>query len=202
MSDDEKLGKDEQGRYKWKRTVRIGNNDVDYYFKANYLNQSFKAGTSNFTLHAEYDSNGDGEADCSSFVKVPDAGEGQSPVADTELAAFRPFFTTDVPVINTRSIVFGNEQTEEQKGVEEEHGDPTAEELNGGLRIWAKKDKIYVESSLSFTEDMRVVTPAGITVATFSVKPGKTVEVQADFSGMYIVHTLDGKYTKKVTVKK
>lgn len=202
VSDDEKLGKDEQGRYKWKRTVRIGNNDVDYYFKANYLNQSFKAGTSNFTLHAEYDSNGDGEADCSSFVKVPDAaGVGESSVADTELAAFRPFFTTDVPVINTRSIVFGSEQTEEQKGVEE-HGDPTQEELNGGLRIWSKKDKIYVESSLRFTEDMRIVTPAGITVATFSVKSGQTVEVQADFSGIYIVHTLDGKYTKKVTVKK
>ena len=58
------------------------------------------------------------------------------------------------------------------------------------------------EATLSFTEDVRVVTPAGITVATFAVKPGKTVEVQADFSGMYSVHTLDGKYTKKVTVKK
>ena len=105
-------------------------------------------------------------------------------------------------MVNTRSIVFGNEQTEELKGVEEVHGDPTEEELNGGLRIWTKKDKIYVESSLTFTEDMRVVTPAGITVATFTVKPGQTVKVQADFSGMYIVHTLDGKYTKKVAVKR
>ena len=202
VSDKEKDGKDEQGRYKWKRTVRIGNNDVDYYFKANYLNQSFKAGTSNFTLHAEYDSNGDGEADCSSFVKVPDAaGVGESSVADTELAAFRPFFTTDATPVNTRSIVFGSVQMEEQKGVEE-HGDPTKEELNGGLRIWTKKDKIFVESSLKFTEDMRVVTPAGITVATFSVKPGQTKEIQADFSGLYIVHTLDGLYTKKVYVRK
>ena len=100
----------------------------------------------------------------------------------------------------TRSIVFGSSESE-LKGVEE-HGDPTAEELNGGLRIWSKKNKIYVQSSLSYTEDMRVVTPAGITVATFSVKPGKTVEIVADFSGMYIVHTLDGLYTKKVTVKK
>jgi hypothetical protein len=87
------------------------------------------------------------------------------------------------------------------KGVEE-HGDPTAEELNGGLHIYVKKDKIYVKSTLSFTEDLRVVTPAGITVATFSVKSGQTVEVQADFSGMYIVHTLDGLYTKKVAVKR
>ena len=59
-----------------------------------------------------------------------------------------------------------------------------------------------MESTLSFTEDVRVVTPAGITVASFSVTPGQTVEVQADFSGMYIVHTLDGLYTKKVSVRK
>ena len=59
-----------------------------------------------------------------------------------------------------------------------------------------------MESSLNFTEDLRVVTPAGITVASFAVKPGQTVEVQADFSGMYIVHTLDGLYTKKVAVNK
>ena len=59
-----------------------------------------------------------------------------------------------------------------------------------------------MESSLNFSEDLRVVTPAGITVATFTVKPGQTVEVQADFSGMYIVHTIDGLYTKKVSVKK
>ena len=116
--------------------------------------------------------------------------------------AFRPYFLSEAVVGGTRTIVFGNEQTEELKGVEEEHGDPTAEELNGGLRIWTKKDKIYVESSLSFTEDMRVVTPAGITVATFSVKSGQTVEVQADFSGMYVVHTLDGLYTKKLSVRK
>ena len=121
--------------------------------------------------------------------------------ATTALYAFRPFFTADPAPSPTRTIIFGEGPTDEQKGVEE-YGDPTKEELNGGLRIWSKKDKIYVESSLSFTEDMRIVTPAGITVATFSVKSGQTVEVQADFSGIYIVHTLDGKYTKKVTVKK
>ncbi|MBR3110401.1 MAG: hypothetical protein IKH35_04360 [Prevotella sp.] len=136
------------------------------------------------------------DSDGASFKKT--AAENVS------ITAFRPYFIGPaIPPASSRSveqIVFG--QSEDPQVVVEEHGDPTQEELNGGLRIWAKKDKIYVESSLSFTEDMRVVTPAGITVATFSVKPGKTVEVQADFSGMYIVHTLDGKYTKKVTVKK
>ena len=116
----------------------------------------------------------------------------------TTTVPFRPYFTGS-PTNNTRSIIFGNEQ-EELKG-EAEHGDPQ-DGTTGTLRIWAKKDKIYVESSLSFTEDLRVVTPAGISVATFTVKPGQTVEVDADISGMYIVHTLDGLYMRKVVVKR
>ena len=114
---------------------------------------------------------------------------------------FRPYFTwTGNGTRTVEQIIFG--QSDTQISVEEQHGDPRKEEINGGLRIWTKKDKIYVESTLSFTEDVRVVTPAGITVAAFDVEPGQTVEVQADFSGLYIVHTLDGLYTKKVTVRK
>ena len=121
----------------------------------------------------------------------------------TAAVPFRPYFVAVTPGSGTRTveqIIFG--QSDTQIDVEEQHGDPRKEEVNGGLRIWTKKDKIFVESTLSFTEDVRVVTPAGITVAAFDVEPGQTVEVQADFSGLYIVHTLDGKYTKKVAVKR
>ena len=182
-------------------TIRVSDDEIanvvenistisGYTFKPSYLNMSFDAGTDHYTLKPD---NGSG---VSSFDKVPTTG------AATPVDAFRPYFVKVAAQSNpTRTIIFGNDQQEEQKGVEE-HGDPKKEELNGGLRIWTKKGKIFVESSLKFTEDMRVVTPAGITVATFSVKPGQTVEVQADFSGMYIVHTLDGLYTKKVTVRK
>ena len=183
VSDDEMAGKE------------VTYKGVKYIFKPNYLNESLTAGTDHYTLKAEYDSDNDGEKDCSTFAKV--TGDA------TQVAAFRPFFMSEVAPGGTRTVErIDFIQKEDNVGVEEQHGDPTAEELNGGLRIWTKKDKIFVESSLKFTADMRVVTPAGITVATFSVKPGKTVEVKADFSGMYIVHTLDGKYTKKVTVKK
>ena len=182
-------------------TIRVSDDEIanvvenistisGYTFKPSYLNMSFDAGTDHYTLKPD---NGSG---VSSFDKVPTTG------AATLVDAFRPYFVKVAAQSNpTRTIIFGNDQQEEQKGVEE-HGDPKKEELNGGLRIWTKKGKIFVESSLKFTEDMRVVTPAGITVATFTVKPGQTVEVQADFSGMYIVHTLDGLYTKKVTVRK
>ena len=154
-----------------------GNN---YTFKPSYMNETL--GNGDFVM------NSDGSA----YVKLTGAASQ---------SAFRPYFivSSASPSRAVDKIVFG--KSDFLQGVEE-HGDPTKEELNGGLRIWTKKDKIYVESSLKFTEDMRVVTPAGITVATFSVKPGKTVEVQADFSGLYIVHTLDGLYTKKVYVRK
>ena len=165
--------------------IHITNSDIvtdvsedNYIFKPNYLG---KAVTDVFML------NEDGN-----MYKQQTTAKAAIP--------FRPFFTGTNGTGETRGIIFGNVQSE-LKGVEE-HGNPTKEELSGGLRIWTKKDKIFVESSLSFTEDVRVVTPAGITVATFSVKPGQTVEVQADFSGMYIVHTLDGLYTKKVSVRK
>ena len=164
-----------------------------YTFKPNYLNQTLTSVVANDnTSPRNYVLNAAGTA----YEAVVHAqNEAQKTVS---VNAFRPYFTTANSL--TRTIDFGNEQSE-LKGVEE-HGDPTAEELNGGLHIYVKKDKIYVKSTLSFTEDLRVVTPAGITVATFSVKSGQTVEVQADFSGMYVVHTLDGLYTKKVAVKK
>ena len=129
-------------------------------------------------------------------------GDRYNSAVETAAVPFRPYFVAAPSGSRTRTveqIIFG--QSDTQIGVEE-HGDPRKEEINGGLRIWTKKDKIFVESTLSFTEDVRVVTPAGITVAAFDVEPGQTVEVQADFSGLYIVHTLDGKYTKKVAVKR
>lgn len=164
-----------------------------YRFKPSYLNESFAAGTTGV-----YTLNTDGN---SYQIIAAAAGSGADPVPDTKVYAFRPYFVAANGLTRgIEQIVFGNGSLE-MKGVEQ-HGDPTKEELNGGLHIYAKKGKIFVKSSLSFTEDLRVVTPAGVTVATLTVKPGQTVEVQADFSGIYVVHTLDGLYTKKLSVRK
>lgn len=169
---------------------QAGVTEDNYTYVPNFLNRGFKAGTANtFVL------NGEG----SSYDVVP--AESATPVEPVKVYAFRPYFTKSASAREeTRSIVFSEEQMETKEV--KEHGDPTEGELNGGLKVWTKKDKIYVQSSLSFTEDLRIVTPAGITVATFTVKPGQKVEVQADFSGIYVVHTLDGKYTKKVAVRR
>ncbi len=153
-----------------------------YTFRPSYMNMSIEAGSDAFTLNS----------DGNSFVKVPSTGDA------TSVSAFRPYFTSGPS--ETRAIIFGNEQSEQKGG--EEHGDPRQDDGTGTLTIYAKNGKIFVESSLNFTEDVRIVTPAGITVSTFAVKPGQTVEVRADASGMYIVHTLDGQYTKKVAVNR
>ena len=132
----------------------------------------------------------------------------QVKASNAETVPFRPYFIGASNLVRegTRSIgqtvhtiIFSDEQSQLEGEVE--HGDPK-DGLSGTLYIYTKKDKIYVESSLNYKTDVRVVTPAGITVAAFDVEPGQTVEVQADFSGLYIVHTLDGKYTKKVAVKR
>ena len=131
--------------------------------------------------------------DGNSFDKTPAGGSAATP--------FRPYFeaASNSRTRTVEHIIFGLSDT--PIGVEE-HGDPTQDDATGTLLIYAKKSKIVVKSSLGYKTDVRVVTPAGITVAAFDVEPGQTVEVKADFSGMYIVHTLDGKYTKKVAVKR
>ena len=134
------------------------------------------------------------------YVLAADGGSFDKNAVGDVAVAFRPYFLKANG--NTRGgediehIVFGNGQSTDMFSIS---NDPR-EKVSGTLNIYAKKGYVIVESSLSFTEDVRIVTPAGITVAAFAVKPGDTVEVRADFSGMYIAYTLDGLYKKKLKV--
>ena len=168
---------------------------TNYTFKPNYLNKSFEANTNNYTLQAEYDSDNDNVTDISRFAKVPTTDDA------TPVAAFRPYFTAAAasdarPV--TRSIIFGNDDSE-IKGVVE-HGNPK-EEAAGTLNIYTKRHLILVESALTYTTDVRIVNPAGITINTFSIEPGETVETRITNAGVYIVQTADARYTKKLAVR-
>ena len=150
----------------------------NYTFTPNYMSKSIDAGAFFLT------------ADGSSYTKT---------AAATEAVPFRPYFTATAPAREvTRSIVFSNDRSE-LKGVEE-HGNPSDEEA-GGLSIYAKKHKIVVESSLNYTTDVRIVNTAGITMKTFSIEPGETVETRIYNSGVYIVQTEDTRYTKKLSVR-
>ena len=135
------------------------------------------------------------------YVLAGDGGSFDKNTADVVAEAFRPYFKEAVNGTrggNVERIVFGNGYTTDLFAIS---SDPK-EKASGTLNIYARKSYIIVESSLSYTEDVRIVTPAGITVAAFPVKPGQTIQVRADFSGMYVVHTEDGRYIKKVAVRK
>ena len=136
------------------------------------------------------------------YVLAADGGSFDKNAAGDVAVAFRPYFLKSTSnsrgVGDIERIVFSNGQSTDLFAIS---GDPR-EKAHGTLNIYARKSYVVVESSLSYTEDVRIVTPAGITVAAFSIKPGDTVEVRADFSGMYVVHTLDGQYMKKVAVRK
>ena len=67
--------------------------------------------------------------------------------------------------------------------------------------VKAGKKKIMVESQLHYTTDVRIVTPAGITLTTFSIQPSEYVETRVETAGVYIVYADNGKYVKKVIVR-
>ena len=178
VSDKEKAGESE--------VITEEGKKITYTFKPSYLNEEFEVGKAVYTLNSQG----------SSYDKVPETGEDK-----TKVAAFRPYFevtsaTAARPV--TRSIVFSNDDSQ-LKGVEEK-GDPNSEDP-GRLSIYAKKHKIIVESALTRDVDIRIVNAAGITVTTFNIEPGETIETRINNAGVYIVQSADGRYTKKLAVR-
>ena len=153
-------------------------------FYPNYLNQVFEgAPTTTFTL----------KADGGSFVNKA-----------TSAVAFRPYFTgTPTPASGARTrgedveIVFGN--GDGSFGVEDR--DPTKGEVSGTLSIYPKRKMIVVESSLTYTTEVRIVNLAGITVNTFTIEPGETVETRVNNAAVFIVQTTDGRYNKKLAIR-
>nr|MCR5641946.1 T9SS type A sorting domain-containing protein [Prevotella sp.] len=136
------------------------------------------------------------------YVLAADGGSFDKNEAGAVSSAFRPYFTAASnggARATTRSIVFSSDQSE-LKGVEE-HGDPSKEEIGGGLEIYAKKHLVVVTSNLHLPTDVRIVNTAGIALSTFTIEPGETIETRVNISGIYIVQTADGVYTKKLSVK-
>ena len=154
-------------------------------FHPNYLGQVFDGSSTNTTYALT--------ANGGSFVNKA-----------TAVSAFRPYFTgTPTPASGARTrgddveIVFGN--GDGSFGVEDRG--PTKGEIGGTLNIYSKKHMIVVESALTYTTDVRIVNPAGITINTFSIEPGETVETRITNAGVYIVQTADARYTKKLAVR-
>ena len=119
-------------------------------------------------------------------------GDSYDKVETTTTIPFRPYFISSADV-RTRSIVFGDDNAQ--------FGGDEKSRAAQDLIITTREHKIIVESQLRHVTDVRIVNTAGITMKTFTIKPGEVVETYMINAGVYIVQTTDARHTKKLAVK-
>ena len=139
------------------------------------------------------------------FVMADDGGSYVMNAANAIVSAFRPYIVEGSfngtrgtePESNVERVVFENDSPQ----ILLPKGDSRNNQNDGTLDIYAKKQKVVVESNLCYVTDVRIVNVAGMTLSSFSIEPGETVETRVESSGVYIVYADNGKYVKKVIVK-
>ena len=151
--------------------------DLSYDFVPVYMAQDIPAGT--FVLNSQG----------SSFDKTE---------AVSKSVPFRPYFATTATAPArpaTRSIMFTNEANESLMPHKSQDSDEP-----GMLRARPARHKIVVESTLRTAADVSILNAAGITVATFTIQPGETIETRIASAGVYIVQATDGRFIKKLAI--
>lgn len=158
---------------------------IKYTYKPSYMNE---------TITAE-------DIAAGNTYKLNAAGSQYDKItAATDIVAFRPYFTavavgsTSRPA--TRSIVFTNDSGD----IDMPHDSRDADKP-GTLHVSSGKHKILVTSGLSITAEVRIVTTSGITLSTFNIEPGETIETRVNSSGVYMVQSTDGRFIKKIAVR-
>ena len=136
-----------------------------YTFTPNYLSKSIDAGA--YTL----------KSDGSAYKKTADATAG---------VPFRPYITAATSNGAPKrgmpeEIVFSN-----MTGIGEIT--PSSGNLSDGLSIFATQGKIIVESHRKTAATVRILTPVGINVATFTIEPGQIVRTPINTAGVYLVN--------------
>jgi hypothetical protein len=140
----------------------------------------------------------------SGYLLNDDGSKYASLAADTEVLPFRPYFvlkssissgTRGESASGASNILIDEEMS--RMGVLD-HQDLSLDE---NLIVTTGRKKICVESQLRYTTDVRIVTPAGVTLTSYSIQPSEYVETQVYNAGVYIVYADNGKYVKKVIVR-
>ncbi len=158
-----------------------------YVFRPNYLNKELAEG--NFMLNA---------TDGNKYEKL---------TAAKTVLPFRPYFEKKQAsgsrgvdgsqgADRVNAIVFGGDVPQMNMG---KLVNTLGDEDN--LIVKAGRRKICVESQLYYTTDVRIVTPAGITLTSYSIQSSEYVETHVESAGVYIVYADGGKYVKKVIVR-
>ena len=153
-----------------------------YAYRPSYMNETFTG-----TGAATYAMNTTGNA----YDKI---------TAEKTVGAFRPYFiVTSTPSESrpvTRSIVFGDSGEGAEMPRESKKN-----EAPGTLNIYSGEHKIVVSSDLNRVVTVNIFNASGITMNTFDIKPGDTIETRIINAGVYIVQTTDGKFLKKLAVR-
>ena len=163
------------------KTVRY--NSTDYTFKPSYLNMELEAGKNYYILKPEFDSDGNGVADCSVFDKVPALGDA------TLVGAFRPYFT--IPGAGSspargmqrflaKRIVFGD--------ADGGFGEGPETVLDGSLEIFTRGYNIVTISHMEEPTAIRIVNAAGATITNYVLQPGEAIETPVAVTGVYVVN--------------
>ena len=160
----------------------------DYSFKPNYMSKTVEA-EAGYLMNAK----------------------GKSFDVTTEQVAsvpFRPYFVkasqphqaragtrSDVDI---KHIIFDGDDS--SFAISDE--DPSNEEIGTETMIFTtRRHEIIVTSYLRKEADVRIYNISGITVTSFTIQPGETVNTYIPVSGVYIVRAADGRYQKKLAVK-
>ena len=166
--------------------VKVTENGNDYFFCPTYVGK---------------------ELPVDSFLLKSDGSKYEKLTAVKSATPFRPYFVKKTASAGTRSqdglsrtdatrtIAFSNEPSTLKVS------DMNLSDRGEDLLVSGGKKKIAVESQLRYTADVRIVTPAGITLKTFTIQPTEYVETRVETAGVYIVEGDEGRYVKKVIVR-
>ena len=171
VSDDEMV----EAETKFKHADSDGSNDYAFTFHPNYLKQDLKT--------TDYALNSDGDA----FNHVTAEG-GSSVTGGASILPFRPFFsatkTAKVGGVKREMpshIVFSSKYSEQ-----DEEGPESG--LNGGIEIYTRDQVIVTKSNMKVATTIRIVNVAGVTINSYVLEPGQTVETRIHGHGTYIVN--------------
>ena len=136
-------------------------------------------------------------ADGNSFDVTPAGGAMTVP--------FRPYFiaaASPAPAHHrskVQSILFDNDDSSFAFGDDK---DPSGDNFGeGDLVFTVRPHAISVTSSLRREADVRIVNMSGLTIATFTIQPGETINTNIGVGGVYMVRADGGRIQKKLAVR-
>lgn len=155
-----------------------------YTFWPNYLNGTVPTG--GFVM----------SADGGSYVLTTD----EQTDAEKAVLPFRAYFTspTSNGIERVRQIIFSNEDSSLYS---DEEDNMNSNGTPGRIIVRGKRGRLIVTSTLAEETTICITTATGLTLDTFSIGEGETVETPINQPGVYIVTTVGGNFNKKVTVK-